>query len=318
MATGPLTDSVAPTPAEIQAKLKGFVYNIMRFSVHDGPGIRTTVFFKGCPLSCWWCHNPESRSSTPDLMYSAERCAHCGCCVSACPNHAIRWENRPEWDSGLCQFCGDCADACPTEARQLVGKWMTVGEVLAEIKRDTVFYDESGGGVTLSGGEPLAQPEFAEALVEACRAEGIHTAVETCGAAPRETILKIGKTANLVLFDLKLMNSVRHKEFTGVSNLSILKNLEALAKAHVAVVVRIPLIPGINDDEENIKQSRQFLHSIGINKVDLLPYHEIGVEKYKKLGMDYRLKGLKPPEQEHVGAIAEQFRRDGFAVRVGG
>jgi pyruvate formate lyase activating enzyme len=318
MATGPLADSVAPNPVGGESKPKGFVYNIMRFSVHDGPGIRTTVFFKGCPLSCWWCHNPESRSNRPDLMYSAERCVRCASCVAACPNHAIRWKNGPVWDSGLCRFCGDCAEACPTEARQLVGKWMTVDEVLAEIRRDTVFYDESGGGVTLSGGEPLAQPEFAEALVEACRAEGIHTAIETCGAAPRETIFKIGRTADLVLFDLKLMNPVRHKEFTGASNLSILKNLEALARAGVALMVRIPLIPGINDDEDNLVQTRQFLHSIGINKVDLLPYHEIGVEKYKKLGMDYRLKGLKPPAQEHVGAIAEEFQRDGFAIRVGG
>jgi len=318
MATGRLAECVAPNLVGGEAKPKGFVYNIMRFCVHDGPGIRTTVFFKGCPLSCWWCHNPESRSNRPDLMYLAERCVRCASCVAACRNHAIRWEYGPVWDSGLCRFCGDCAEACPTEARQFVGKWMTVDEVLAEIKRDTVFYDESRGGVTLSGGEPLAQPEFAEALLEACRAEGIHTAVETCGAAPQETILKIGRIADLVLFDLKLMNPVRHKEFTGASNRNILKNLEALAKTHVAIVARIPLIPGINDDEDNLEQTRQFLHSIGLNKVDLLPYHEIGVEKYKKLGMDYRLRGLKPPSPEQAASIAEHFRRDGFAIRVGG
>ncbi len=300
------------------AELKGFVFNIMRFSLHDGPGIRTTVFFKGCPLSCWWCHNPESRSPAPELMYSEDRCVRCWSCVTACPNHAISWVNGPIWDRTVCQHCGACAEACPTGARQQVGRWMSVAEVVGEASRDTVFFDQSGGGVTLSGGEPLMQAEFVEKVLDSCRERGIHTAIETCGAAPRSTVLRLSKKTDLILYDLKLMDPVKHRQFIGASNENILANLRALAGEHKAVLVRIPLIPGVNDDNDNIEQMRTFLHSIGLFQVDLLPYHEIGVDKYRRLGLEYRLEGLKPPGAEQIEEIAKQLQSDGFAVRVGG
>jgi pyruvate formate lyase activating enzyme len=305
-----------PTGAE--AGLQGFVFDIMRFSLHDGPGIRTAVFLKGCPLSCWWCHNPESRSTEPDLIYSQDRCACCGSCVAACANHAITWNNGPVWDRQLCRHCGDCAEACPSGARQLVGRWMSVEQVLEAVKRDLVFFDESGGGVTVSGGEPLMQAEFVEGLLEGCRANGIHTAVETCGVVSRKALLRVSEQTDLFLYDVKLMDSAKHRKYCGAPNETILGNLSALAEVHKAIVVRIPIIPGINDDNENLEQTRRFLSPLGIFRVDLLPYHEIGVNKYKRLGMEYRLEGLKPPASDDLKKIAEEFERDGFAVRVGG
>ena len=313
-----LSSAGAANRGGASAKPKGFVFNIMRFCVHDGPGIRTTVFFKGCPLDCWWCHNPESRSSSPEMMYSSDRCMRCGSCVEACPNHAIAWNDAPVWDRALCRLCGDCVEACPTGARQIVGRWMTVEEVLEEVKRDTAFFDESDGGVTLSGGEPLMQPEFVESLLRACRANGIHTAIETCGVTARNTLLRISELTDLFLFDLKLMDPAKHREYTGAANDFILANLQALVKKGAATIVRIPLIPGVNDDCENIDSAVEFLSSIGIHRVDLLPYHEIGIEKYKRLGVEYRLRGLKPPTPAQMEQISERFKKGGFAVREGG
>ena len=202
------------------------VFNIMRFSTHDGPGIRTTVFFKGCPLSCWWCHNPESQRFRPDLMYFEERCRHCGDCVAACPEGVA--------DLG-CRRCTVCAEVCAAEARQIAGKRVTLGELLREVERDLIFFEESGGGVTLSGGEPVSQPRFAEALLGACRERGIHTVLETCGFAHPDTFLRVALSADLVLFDLKLMDPARHQQYTGVSNRGILRNLEQLVEHGRAV-----------------------------------------------------------------------------------
>lgn len=209
----------------------GVVAHIQRFSLHDGPGIRTTVFLKGCPLNCLWCHNPESRASRPEIMVVESRCIRCGRCASVCPNQlasdSIAFDQQP---GAVCRLCGACVKACPSAARQMVGRQMTVGEVLDEIRRDTIFYDDSQGGVTFSGGEPLAQPQFLGSLLTACAAEGIHTAVDTCGFAAAEQVLAMAARADLILYDLKMLDDAKHTRLTGVSNALILDNLRAAAR----------------------------------------------------------------------------------------
>lgn len=313
---------IAPDRTQTESRLSqagaGLVFDIRRYSVHDGPGIRTSVFFKGCPLSCWWCHNPEGRSPKPDLILFKDRCLGCGECLRACPHGAIVHD-----DGGIrtlpsvCRACGTCVEACPGEARQLAGRWMTVAAVLREIEKDIVFYDESGGGVTLSGGEPLAQPRFADALLEACVERHIHTVVDTCGFVEKDLLLELSEKVDLFLYDLKLLDPVRHQKYAGASNEVILENLEALAQRKKPVVVRFPVIPGINDGAEDIRLLAAFLSDLGLLRIDLLPYHRIGLEKYRRLGMPYRLEGLAPPAADQVQQIAQQFEREGFTIRVG-
>ena len=298
--------------------LKGLIFDVMRFSLHDGPGIRTTVFFKGCPLECWWCHNPEGLSSEREVVYLEGRCVRCGDCVTACPHHAISWTDRPVRDDAVCQKCGTCAATCPSEATQIIGRWVTVDQLIEEISRDALFFDESGGGVTFSGGEPLAQARFLEALLDECRERRIHTAVETCGAVGQHALLRVSRKVDLFLYDLKLMHSGKHKQYTGAGNERILQNLVALANGHRKVIVRMPVIPGVNDDERNAEKMAEFLKSAGISQLDLLPYHDIGSDKYTRLHRAYRLEGLKPPSTEAMNALAERFRRDGLNVCVGG
>jgi pyruvate formate lyase activating enzyme len=300
------------------SEAKGLVFNIMRFSLHDGPGIRTTVFLKGCPLSCWWCHNPESQGGRPEVMYAADRCVRCGDCVSACEHGALAFSNGPVRDPDLCVQCGDCAAKCLTDARRYVGEWMSVQDVVRKVRRDIVFFDESRGGVTFSGGEPLMQPDFLEAGLKACRAEGIHTAIDTCGFASEETLWRIMPLADLVLFDLKMVDAERHRQVTGVSNDVILENLSTLVKAEKPLIVRIPVVPGVNDDEANIGDSMDLLARFGVKRVDLLPYHEAGTEKYQRLGSKYPLASLKPPAAETMKDLSDRFCRAGFAVRIGG
>jgi pyruvate formate lyase activating enzyme len=218
----------------------------------------------------------------------------------------------------LCQVCGACAEACPAEARQVAGRWMAAPAVIAEIEKDVVFYDESGGGVTFSGGEPLAQPHFLEALLEACAARRIHTAVDTCGFADLSLLLHLSEKVDLLLYDFKMLDPGKHRQYTGVSNDCILENLEALARRNKPVVIRFPIIPGINDGFEDIRQMTAFLSRLSLLRIDLLPYHRIGMDKYRRVGMKYVLEGLDPPPAEHVRQIAAQFEREGFTVRIGG
>jgi pyruvate formate lyase activating enzyme len=292
----------------------GCVFNIQRYSVQDGPGIRATVFLKGCPLECWWCHNPESQSPRPELIVLEGRCIRCGECVKVCP---ARKDVEP--DEYACRGCGACVEACPTTARRMVGRAMTVGEVVKEVLKDRVFYEESGGGVTFSGGEPLVQARFLFGLLDACRAEGLRTAVDTCGYAPREDLLACAARTDLFLYDLKVMDEAQHREYTGVSNALILENLEALARARARIWLRVPLIPGLNDAPEQLDALAKYAASVpGVEQVNLLPHHETGIEKSRRLGKRRRLGRIGSPTMKRVAAAAEPFRALGLNVRTGG
>jgi pyruvate formate lyase activating enzyme len=276
------------------------------------------LFLKGCPLRCWWCHNPESQRPDPEVLYSEERCLRCGDCVAACPQGALRLNSAVHADRSCCRRCGTCADACLAGARQFAGARKSVEEVLAQVERDRVFYEESGGGVTLSGGEPLHQSGFAAALLAACRERGIHTTLDTCGYAPAATFQRVAEFVDLFLFDLKVIDGARHREMTGAPNDSILVNLRWLAEHRLPVVVRVPVIPGCTDDADNLAAIRTVVRSLGLPRVDLLPYHRVAMDKYKRLGLEYRMGAAVPPSAERMQAIAADFARPGLDVRIGG
>jgi len=298
----------------------GKIFNIMKYSIHDGPGIRTTVFFKGCPLNCQWCHNPEGQGIGQELMYRPDRCIGCGRCVENCPSGAITSsEGKVAYNRSQCQACGDCCNTCHAGVRELVAKTMTVDEVMAEIEKDLIFYDESGGGVTFSGGEALMQSDFLLELLKKCRKKEIHTAIETCGFVKFESLQKISDFVNLFLYDLKLMNSKKHQDVTGVSNNLILENLCWLAENHPQVIVRIAIIPGINDDEENLQKIGEFVSSLKRSpEIHCLPYHSAGVDKYQRLGLEYSLPDVQSPDDEHMEEIARSLERFGLKVKIGG
>jgi pyruvate formate lyase activating enzyme len=295
------------------------IFNIMRFAVQDGPGIRTTVFFKGCPLACAWCHNPESQSFRLDVLYSRDRCVLCGDCAAACPEHAITRVNGSMATSfALCVRCGACLEHCATEARQIAGRRITLGELIAEIEKDVVFFDESGGGVTLSGGEPLSQPHFASALLRECRKRGIHSVLETCGFAHRATFLEVAGCADLVLFDLKLPDPEKHRRYTGVPNEMILGNLEALAASGRPTLVRIPVVPGINDSDSDIDAFAGLLSHAGVRVVELLPYHRTAIDKYERMGATYRCADTTEPTPAGMARFAGALTGAGIEVANGG
>lgn len=288
----------------------GTVFDIRRYSIHDGPGIRTVVFLKGCPLHCWWCHNPESQSFEPEMIVRANRCIRCGACVEACPEDAITWVDGPVTDWDRCERCGICADACFADARERIGREMTVDDVLAEASRDVAFYDESGGGVTLSGGEPLAQPEFTLALLQACRAREIHTALDTCGFAAWNVLDQVRPYVDLFLYDLKLMDDVRHRAVTGAPVGPILANLRALSELGHAIRLRVPVIPGVNDDDESMGQIAAFAASLPrLDGIDLLPYHTTAADKYARMNKPYQLAGARPLSEERIAEIGGIFER---------
>jgi pyruvate formate lyase activating enzyme len=301
--------------------VKGRVFDIRRYSIHDGPGIRTAVFLKGCSLRCLWCHNPESVVPGPELMHWPSRCSRCYACLSVCPVEAIAKdaEGAIIIDRAKCDLCGKCAEACLYDAMQVVGREMGVEEVLGELERDKIFYDQSGGGVTLTGGDPLVQAGFAEAILDGCRSQGIHTALDTAGYSKNGVLDRIAAKADLILFDLKCMDDARHREFTGVSNTPIIDNLKRLAAGRTEVWVRIPLVAGLNDDDKNIRLTITLLKSLKrIRRVGILPYHSGGLEKASRIGRETHFRKFEPPAEERIAAIAAAFREAGFEVRRGG
>ena len=262
----------------------GLIFDIKKYTIHDGPGIRTAVFFKGCPLRCLWCANPESQHSAKEFFFWPERCLHCDSCINACKKGAIinKNEKSKEINAGKCDFCGDCVQECYSEALQFVGRQIGVEELLREFKKDTDFYWDSNGGVTFSGGEPFFQADFLHQALIACKEENLHTAIETCGFVPWKTMKKVLPFVDLFLYDLKFMDEKKHRRNTGVSNRIILANLEKLAETH-RVIVRVPLIPRINDDEDNIMRMGKYLSQYKkIEEINLLPYHELGIAKYEE------------------------------------
>ncbi|MGX7202115.1 choline TMA-lyase-activating enzyme [Enterococcus plantarum] len=302
---------------------QAMIFNVQKYSLYDGPGIRTIVFFKGCPLRCQWCANPEGLERKFQVMYKESVCSDCRACVEVCPmgihymdendHHQVRRDIA-------CNGCRACADVCPMAALNITGEIKTISELMEVIHEDDAFYEQSGGGVTLSGGECTAQPEAALALLKACRADGINTAVETCGHSRMDRLMQMAEYINLFLFDLKHMDPVRHNELTGISNEKILENLQEVLKAGYQVQIRMPMLKMINDSYEEIKQIIDFLlpykeypNFLGI---DLLPYHKLGVNKYGQLGMDYPVEGDPSLSETDLDRIEGWIKEYAFPVRV--
>lgn len=301
---------------------RGILFNIQGYCIHDGPGIRTSVFLKGCPLCCSWCQNPESHSPLPELFFAEEKCTGCGKCIPACPGKAIRLqEKKSRTDRKLCKSAGLCVDACPNEARAVIGRRATADEVFKEIAADALFYRESGGGVTLSGGEPLAQPEFAASILKKCRDAGFHTALDTCGYASWTAAGKVLRYVNLVLFDFKHMNPEIHRKYTGVSNELILQNAEKIHhEMSIPMWARVTLVPGFNDSVENIEATARFIADRLSNAipVHLLPYHRLGEAKWEKLGGDNVVGSIEIPAERQLVECSRIFKSFGLTAVVGG
>jgi pyruvate formate lyase activating enzyme len=298
----------------------GEIFDIKKYAIHDGPGIRTTVFFKGCPLSCWWCHNPESVSKTTHRIYRPERCIGCKNCLSACLNGAlVESQKQMQWIAANCVYCRSCAQACPAEAVEFIGKTMSVDDVMAEISKDAVFYDESRGGVTISGGEPLLQTSFLVALLDACGDLDLHRAVDTSGYADTETLLKVASRTELFLFDLKHMDPDKHCRYTGVSNQIILNNLKQLSQCGARIIIRLPVIPGINSDDENIDRTGSFISSLsGVGRVDILPYHSSAKTKYRNIGVKNNATHIRRPSGDCLESIVRRLKKFNLQVKIGG
>ena len=286
----------------------GLVFNVQRFSLQDGPGVRSTVFMKGCPLACGWCHNPESQSPASEIIRMRHRCMVCGLCGDPDLEEPVG-RSRNEAD----------VEACPTGALQTIGQAMDAVALVKSLLRDRIFFDESAGGVTFSGGEPLLQAPFVIEAMRLLRQESVHTALDTCGFAQWQDLLEASAQANLVLYDLKLMDDARHQTVTGVSNRLILQNLQALSVIHRNIWIRVPIIPGINDDESNLDATADFLVALpGIRQVQLLPYHPTGEAKFARVGLVCASQGTPSPSIPRLETLAARFRAKGLTTTLGG
>lgn len=291
--------------------MSSLVTNIQGYSIHDGPGIRTVVFLKGCGLECQWCSNPECISPHPEVGFIKTLCTKCGKCAEICPDGALVYEagKLPHIDHERCSGCGACSSVCSYEALVLYGKQMNADEVFDAINRDKIFYQASGGGVTVSGGEALLEPQFVCDLFEKCRRAGIHTCLETSGYAAESALRQVLPYTDYVLYDLKHLNSKKHRRYTGKPNSLILSNAKIVAASGVETLFRMPLIPGINDDMQNIKETGEFLHGLENDalRIELMPYHRLGKGKYESLDKEYRLSGVPSPEPDEVESVKKAF-----------
>lgn len=297
---------------------QGLIFDIQRYSVHDGPGIRTIIFLKGCPLRCHWCSNPEGQKNLPELAFRRVLCINCRLCVDICPRRAIRPKDSSiEIDRSKCDLCGECVKVCTSEALSIIGKWFTVEQMLTEIERDLIFYDESRGGITLSGGEPLAQADFLEALTLACKSRGISIVIETSGYASWASTQRVVRHADLILYDLKHVDPSIHHRFTGVSNKAILENLARIADLGVPLIARYPVVPGFNDDPANAYRLFQLVSSMPkVKRIELTPYHRFGESKYSMIGRRYTLKKVRPPTRQSLDRIMYLGTAQGLRVNI--
>ncbi len=300
----------------LETTTKGFLFDIKHYAIHDGPGIRTTVFLKGCPARCLWCANPESQKFSCEIACLDSECVACGLCLEACPEKAISLlDGRRIFNRKACVACGKCVAACPEGALELMGREVTVGDLYREISPDRPFWERSGGGVTLSGGEPLAQASFAREFLQTCKEHYIHTALETCLYAPEEALRSMAPYVDYFMCDLKIMDHAKHTYYTEVSNEIIKKNLAFLLQDSFDVLVRMPLIPEVNDDRENLIRFADFLNANRPNaKVELLPYHKLGESKYPRLSRKYEMRNTLPPSEEAMAKTQDFLKNLGITI----
>lgn len=298
------------------------ITNIQRYCIHDGDGIRTTVFFKGCPLKCLWCHNPETQKKGRELLVNTEKCTGCGACAAVCRKKAVTVRNgRAETDRKQCGACGACEEVCPQNLREITGKPCTPEELIKELKKDEPFFEESGGGVTLSGGEVMAADmDFVESVAKGLKDQGIRLTVDTCGYAPTENFERILPYIDTFLYDIKTLDGELHRKYTGADNRLILENLERLSRAGARIYIRIPLIKEVNGEESSMEAIAAYLREkqIGAAQVNLLPYHDTGASKYARLEKEYGGWDLHAPPAEEQEVFAGIFRRAGYKTKIGG
>jgi pyruvate formate lyase activating enzyme len=300
--------------------MSSLVTNIQGYSIHDGPGIRTVVFLKGCGLECQWCSNPECISPQPEVGFIKALCTKCGKCAEVCPDGALVCEagKLPRIDRARCSGCGACSLVCSYKAIVLYGKQMDADEVFDAVHRDKIFYQASGGGVTVSGGEALLQPQLVCNLFKKCRRAGIHTCIETSGYAAESALTQVLPYTDYILYDLKHLNSEKHRRYTGKPNALILSNAKIVAASGVETLFRMPLIPGINNDLQNIRETADFLHGLGDKalRIELMPYHRLGKGKYESLDRQYLLSGLLSPEPDKLEAVTKAFKANGIICLI--
>ena len=298
--------------------MQGLVFNIQRFSIHDGPGIRTTVFLKGCPLSCWWCHNPEGISTSAELMYSRYKCIGCKSCIASCPNHALTFNDKLHLQRELCTMSALCVKNCPTTALKIVGEWMSVEDVIRELQKDILYFDQSEGGVTFSGGEPLLQIEFLAELLPLLKLRGIHVAIDTSGYVARDDLERIFPYVDLFLYDLKVLDEHKHLLHTGVKNDIIKDNLRFLVESKQKVIIRIPLLPGVNDSIGDVHELIEFVTDLDPElEINLLPFHDVS-EKYDALWKTTVVRQGGKISNGRLQAIQIEFETHGLQARIGG